>query len=213
VLPTDHLVAFLVTIYVLIVIPGPSVLFTISRGVALGRRAALATVLGNTSGLVAQLILVAIGLGSVLASSDAVYTVVKLIGAGYLVLLGIRSIRDRKQLAGVLSSSTVAPRSLGRTVREGFIVGFTNPKGVLIFTAVLPQFIDRSQGRYTIQLLSLGLLCAIVALLSDSTWAIASGSARAWLGRSPQRLERLSLGGGISLIALGAGLALTGRKS
>jgi threonine/homoserine/homoserine lactone efflux protein len=213
VLPTDHLAAFLLTIYVLIVIPGPSVLFTISRGVALGRRAALATVLGNTSGLVAQLLLVAVGLGAILARSDAVYTVVKLIGAAYLVLLGIRSIRERKQLAGALTPGAVAPRSLGRTIREGFMVGFTNPKGVLIFTAVLPQFIDRSHGHYAVQLLSLGLICALVALLSDSTWALASGTARAWLGRSPERLERLSVAGGLSLIALGAGLALTGRKS
>jgi threonine/homoserine/homoserine lactone efflux protein len=212
VLPTNHLAAFLLTIYVLIVIPGPSVLFTISRGVSLGRRAALATVLGNTSGLVAQLVLVAVGLGAVLARSDTVYTVLKLIGAGYLVILGIRSIRERKQLAGALTATSLAPRSLGRTIREGFIVGVTNPKGLLIFTAVLPAFIDRSQGHYTLQLLSLGLLCAVVALFSDSTWAIASGTARNWLGRSPERLERLSAGGGICLIALGAGLALTGRK-
>ena len=212
-LPTDHLAAFLLTIYILIVIPGPSVLFTISRGVALGRRAALATVLGNTSGLVAQLLLVAVGLGAILARSEAVYTVVKLVGAAYLVLLGIRSIRERKHLAGVLTSGTVAPRSLGRTIREGFVVGVTNPKGVLIFTAVLPQFIDHSRGHYTVQLVSLGLLCAVVALLSDSTWALASGSARAWLGRSPERLQRLSVGGGISLIALGCGLALTGRRN
>ena len=212
-LPTDHLAAFLLTIYILIVIPGPSVLFTISRGVALGRRAALATVLGNTSGLVAQLLLVAVGLGAILARSEAVYTVVKLVGAAYLMLLGIRSIRERKHLAGVLTSGTVAPRSLGRTIREGFVVGVTNPKGVLIFTAVLPQFIDHSRGHYTVQLVSLGLLCAVVALLSDSTWALASGSARAWLGRSPERLQRLSVGGGISLIALGCGLALTGRRN
>ncbi|HXO08738.1 MAG TPA: LysE family translocator [Solirubrobacteraceae bacterium] len=211
--PTDHLAAFLLTIYILIVIPGPSVLFTISRGVALGRRAALATVLGNTSGLVAQLLLVAVGLGAILARSETVYTVVKLVGAAYLVLLGIRSIRERKHLAGVLTSGTVAPRSLGRTIREGFVVGLTNPKGVLIFTAVLPQFIDHSRGHYTLQLLSLGLLCAVIALLSDSTWALASGSARAWLGRSPERLQRLSVGGGISLIALGCGLALTGRRN
>jgi threonine/homoserine/homoserine lactone efflux protein len=213
VVPTDHLAAFLLTIYILIVIPGPSVLFTISRGVALGRRAALATVLGNTSGLVAQLLLVAVGLGAILARSETVYTVVKLVGAAYLVLLGIRSIRERKHLAGVLTSGTVAPRSLGRTIREGFVVGLTNPKGVLIFTAVLPQFIDHSRGHYTLQLLSLGLLCAVIALLSDSTWALASGSARAWLGRSPERLQRLSVGGGISLIALGCGLALTGRRN
>jgi threonine/homoserine/homoserine lactone efflux protein len=213
VLPTNHLAAFLLTIYVLIVIPGPSVLFTISRGVSLGRRAALATVLGNTSGLVVQLVLVALGLGALLARSDTVYTVLKLIGAAYLVILGIRSIRERKQLAGALTETSLAPRSLGRTIREGFIVGVTNPKGLLIFTAVLPAFIDRSRGHYTLQLLSLGLLCAVVALFSDSTWAIASGTARNWLGRSPERLERLSVGGGISLIALGAGLALTGRKN
>ncbi len=210
--PTAHLPAFLATVYVLILIPGPSVLFTISRGVALGRRAALATVLGNTSGLLVQLLLVAVGLGSLLASSDAVYTVLKLIGAAYLVLLGIRSIRERKRLSSRLRSTSVAPRSLGRTIREGFVVGVTNPKGVLIFTAVLPQFIDRSQGHYTIQLLSLGLICVLVALISDSTWAIASGTARSWLGRSPERLERLSIGGGVTLIALGAGLVLTGRK-
>lgn len=209
---TAHLPAFLATVYVLILIPGPSVLFTISRGVALGRRAALATVLGNTSGLLLQLVLVAVGLGSLLASSETVYTVLKLIGAAYLVVLGVRSIRERKRLANVLRSNSVAPRGLGQTIREGFVVGATNPKGLLIFTAVLPQFIDRSQGHYTIQLLSLGLICALVALISDSTWALASGSARSWLGRSPERLERLSIGGGVSLIALGAGLALTGRK-
>ncbi|HEY3729346.1 MAG TPA: LysE family translocator [Solirubrobacteraceae bacterium] len=212
-LPTARLPAFLLTVYVLIVIPGPSVLFTISRGVALGRRAALATVVGNTSGLVFQLMLVVIGIGSILASSDTVFTVLKLIGAAYLILLGARNIRDRKELAGALGTVGVAPRSLTRILREGFVVGATNPKGLIIFTAVLPQFIDRSQGHPTLQLASLGLLCAVVALLSDGTWAIASGTARQWLGRSPRRLEMLSAGGGVTLIALGAGLALTGRKN
>ncbi len=211
-LPTDHLLAFLVTVYVLILIPGPSVLFVVSRGVALGRRAALATVVGNATGLALQLALVAGGLGSILARSDAVYTTVKLIGAAYLVVLGIRSIRNRRELAGALTTTSLAPRSLTRTIREGFLVGATNPKGVIIFTAVLPQFIDRSRGHATLQLISLGLICVLVALLSDGAWAIASGSARRWLGSSPRRLERLSAGGGLTLIALGAGLALTGRK-
>jgi threonine/homoserine/homoserine lactone efflux protein len=213
VLPTDRLPAFLLTVYVLIVIPGPSVLFTISRGVALGRRAALATVLGNTSGLLFQLALVVLGIGSILASSDTVFTVLKLVGAAYLIFLGVRNIRDRKALAGALGTAGVAPRSLTRILREGFVVGATNPKGLIIFTAVLPQFIDRSQGHQTLQLATLGLLCAVVALLSDGTWAIASGTARQWLGRSPRRLEMMSAGGGVTLIALGAGLALTGRKS
>jgi threonine/homoserine/homoserine lactone efflux protein len=211
VLPSDHLLAFLLTVYVLILIPGPSVLFVVSRGVALGRRAALATVVGNAAGLTLQLALVAVGVGSILARSDAVYTTVKLIGAVYLVVLGVRSIRDRKALADALTSAA-PPRGLARTIREGFLVGATNPKGVLIFTAVLPQFIDRSRGHGTLQLISLGLICVLVALLSDGAWAVASGTARNWLGSSPRRLERLSAGGGLTLIALGAGLALTGRK-
>jgi threonine/homoserine/homoserine lactone efflux protein len=211
VLPSDHLLAFLLTVYVLILIPGPSVLFVVSRGVALGRRAALATVVGNAAGLTLQLALVAVGVGSILARSDAVYTTVKLIGAVYLVVLGVRSIRDRKALADALTSAA-APRGLARTIREGFLVGATNPKGVLIFTAVLPQFIDRSRGHATLQLISLGLICVLVALLSDGAWAVASGTARKWLGSSPRRLERLSAGGGLMLIALGAELALTGRK-
>lgn len=212
-LPSGHLLPFLVTVYVLIVIPGPSVLFVISRGVALGRRAALATVLGNTTGLMFQLLVVVIGLGSILASSETVFTALKLIGAAYLVTLGLRSIRDRKKLAEALAPTAPAPRNVRAIVREGFVVGATNPKGLIIFTAVLPQFIDRSSGHPTLQLATLGVICVLIALVSDGSWAIASGTARTWLGRSPARLERLSVGGGVTMIALGAGLALTGRHS
>jgi threonine/homoserine/homoserine lactone efflux protein len=100
-----------------------------------------------------------------------------------------------------------------RIIREGFFVGATNPKGVIIFTAVLPQFIVRSQGQASLQLLSLGMICILVALLSDGAWAIASGTARQWLGRSSRRLEMLSAAGGLMLVGLGVGLALTGRKN
>jgi threonine/homoserine/homoserine lactone efflux protein len=211
---TGHLTAFLLTVYVLILIPGPSVLFTVSRGVALGRRAALATVAGNTAGLAAQLGLVVVGLGAVLARSDAVYTTLKLIGAAYLVFLGIRTIRERGRLSIDLASAAnaAAPRSMVTIVREGMTVGFTNPKGLIIFTAVVPDFIDRSQGHASLQLLSLGLIVVVVALLSDSSWAIASGSVRTWLGRSPRRLSRMSVAGGVSMIGLGVALAVTGRR-
>jgi len=213
-LPTHHLVAFLLTVYVLILIPGPSVLFVISRGVALGRRAALATVVGNASGFALQLVLVAVGVGSLVARSDAVFTALKLLGAAYLVFLGIRNIRDRKQLAALFAPATAAePKPLLRIVREGFFVGATNPKGVIIFTAVLPQFIDRSSGHVTLQLLTLGAICIAIALVSDGTWAMVSGTARAWLGRSSRRLELMTGAGGATLIALGFGLALTSRRS
>jgi threonine/homoserine/homoserine lactone efflux protein len=83
---------------------------------------------------------------------------------------------------------------------------------VIIFTAVLPQFIDRSRGHVTLQLALLGAICIAIALLSDGAWAIASGTAREWLGRSSRRLERLTGAGGVMLIALGLGLAVTGRR-
>jgi threonine/homoserine/homoserine lactone efflux protein len=213
-LPTRHLLEFLLTVYVLIVIPGPSVLFVISRGVSLGRRAALASVLGNTGGLILQLVLVAIGIGSIVASSEAVFTTVKLVGAAYLVYLGARNILRRKSLASLFTpAAAVEPKPLRRIIREGFLVGATNPKGVLMFTAILPQFIVRSQGHVTLQLALLGSICVVIGLLSDATWAIASGSARQWFGRSPRRLERMTGAGGAMLIALGFGLAFTSRRS
>lgn len=213
-LPTQHLLAFLVTVYVLILIPGPSVLFVVSRGVSLGRRAALATVAGNTAGLALQLLLVSIGVGSLVARSDAVFTTLKWLGAAYLVFLGLRNIRDRKQLAALFGPEIRgAATPLRRIAREGFIVGATNPKGVLVFTAVIPQFVDRSQGHITLQIASLGAICVVIGFLSDTAWALASGSARDWLGRSSRRLEWMTAGGGVTLIALGLGLALTGRRN
>ncbi len=213
-LPTRHLVEFLLTVYVLILIPGPSVLFVVSRGVALGRRAALATVVGNASGFALQLFLVSIGVGSLVARSDAVFTTLKLCGAAYLVFLGVRNIRARKELARLFAPvEPVNPKPVRRIIREGFFVGATNPKGVIIFTAVLPQFIDRSQGHVTLQLALLGAICIAIALLSDGAWAIASGTAREWLGSSPERLERMTGAGGVALIALGFGLAVTTRRN
>jgi threonine/homoserine/homoserine lactone efflux protein len=213
VLPTRHLLEFLVTVYVLILIPGPSVLFVVSRGVSLGRQAALATVLGNACGFALQLALVSLGVGAIVARSDAVFTTLKLVGAAYLVLLGLRNIRDRKALGKIFGPADVAPKSLRRIVREGFIVGATNPKGIIIFTAVVPEFVDRSQGHVTVQLALLGAICIVIALLSDGAWAIASGTARQWLGSSSRRLERLTGTGGLMLIGLGVGLAVTGRRN
>jgi threonine/homoserine/homoserine lactone efflux protein len=211
-LPTRHLLEFLLTVYVVILIPGPSVLFVVSRGIALGRRAALATVLGNSSGFATQLALVSLGLGAIIARSDTVFVILKLLGAAYLVYLGVRNIRDRKALAGLLRVRESEPKPLRRIIREGYIVGVTNPKGLIIFTAILPQFIERSHGHATLQLLTLGALCIGLAFLSDGAWGLGSGTARAWLGRSPKRLERLSATGGVMLVGLGVGLAVTGRQ-
>jgi threonine/homoserine/homoserine lactone efflux protein len=206
-----HLLTYVVTIFVLIVIPGPSVLFVVSRGVALGRRAALLTVLGNTAGLALLVIVVSLGLGSIVARSLAIFTAIKLAGAAYMVFLGVRMFRDRHALARMLDAAVV-PRGTQRMLREGFIVGATNPKAVIMMTAVLPQFVDRSSGHVPLQFLLLGAISLVVGLCSDGAWAIASGTARVWLARSPRRLELIGGAGGLVLIGLGVRLAATGRK-
>jgi threonine/homoserine/homoserine lactone efflux protein len=213
-LPTRHLAAFLLTMYVLIVIPGPSVVFVVTRGVVLGRRAAMATVLGNAAGLAAQLVLVAVGVGGLIVRSASALEAVTLVGAVYLVVLGVRGVLGRGGGAG--SGTTPAPDtppvrlSPAANAREGFVVGLTNPKGLVMFIAFLPRFVDRSAGHATAQLLALGVICVALAVASDGTWAAAAGSAGRWLGRSPRPLQRLRMGGGLTLIALGIGLAVAG---
>jgi threonine/homoserine/homoserine lactone efflux protein len=211
VVSTGALLAFAVTAFALIVVPGPSVLFVISRGVALGGRAAVATVIGNAAGAYSQVVVVALGLGAIIESSAEVFTAVKLVGAAYVVFLGVQAIRHRRTLASVLDAAS-APRGTRRILREGYVVGITNPKAAVFMAAVLPQFTDPARGHVPIQLLLLGLVFVGIALVSDSIWGLAAGYTRGWLGRSPQRLEALGGLGGLVMIGLGVRLALVGRR-
>lgn len=207
---SETLLAFLVTCWVFVVVPGPSVLFVISRGVALGRKAALLTVVGNTIGVVLLVLLVALGIGAVVERSILAYEVLRLGGALYIVYLGVQAVRHRRSLATVLDVTAV--RSSRQVVREGLVVGITNPKAIVFYTAVLPQFVDRGGAPVPVQLVALGLILAVVALISDSMWAVLAGSARRWLAGRPHRLERLGGAGGLVMIGLGTRLALTGRR-
>ena len=207
----DRLLAFAAMSSLLIVIPGPSVLFVISRGVALGRRAAVATVLGNAAGAYTQVVVVALGLGTLIERSATLFTAVKLVGAMYVVFLGVQAFRHRERLASVIDAAT-APRGTRRILREGYVVGITNPKSAVFMAAVLPQFADPGLGHVPLQLLLLGLVFVAIALVSDSIWGLAAGSARVWLGRSPRRLAALGGLGGLVMIGLGVRLAVTGRQ-
>jgi threonine/homoserine/homoserine lactone efflux protein len=211
VLSTSHLLAFTVTAFVLIAIPGPSVLFTVSRAIALGRVAGVATVAGNTVGAFTQVVAVAFGIGPLVERSVALFTVVKLAGACYLVYLGAQAVRHRHTLAAALGGQ-VERKTAVRIVLDGFLVGVSNPKVIVFFAAVLPQFVDRQAGHVPVQIIVLGAIFAGVALISDSTWAIAAGTVRAWLAASPRRLALLGGTGGLTMIGIGMGLALTGRK-
>jgi threonine/homoserine/homoserine lactone efflux protein len=193
------------------VIPGPSVLFEISRSVALGRRAGLATVAGNASGEMVQ----ASG-GRDRDRLDhpalgALFTIVKVVGVGHIILLGLRAIRDRRALSKALDTSVV-PRGDRRIFLEGVIVGATNPKSLVFFAAVLPQFVVAESGLVAAQLAVLGFVFVLIALVSDSAWVFVAGTARDWFARSPRRLELVGGAGGLMMIAVGIRLAFTGRK-
>ena len=147
-----HLIAFAITALVIIVVPGPSVLFIVGRALAVGRREAFLTMLGNTAGASVMLVAVALGLGALIAASAVVLTIVKLAGAAYLIYLGVHAVRTRKSLAAALAGE-VKPGRARRVLRQGFLVGVTNAKTAVFFAAVLPQFVDKNAGPASLQIL------------------------------------------------------------
>jgi threonine/homoserine/homoserine lactone efflux protein len=208
--PASDLTAFALTALVIIVVPGPSVMFIVARALTFGRRAALLTVLGNALGEYVQVIAVAFGVGVVAERSVAALSVLKLFGAGYLVYLGVKTIRERHSLVSVLRPGE-AP-SNRRYFWQGFVVGASNPKTVIFLVAILPLFVDRVTGNIPLQILVLGAVFSAIALICDNVWGLAAGTARAWFVKSPQRLQLVGAIGGLAIVAVGVRLALTGRK-
>jgi len=199
----SRLAEYIVAAMIIILAPGPSVLFVIARAIAWGRKTAVFTVAGNVTGAFCLSVFVALGLGPVLQRSDLVYTAVQWGGGLYLMYLGIDAIRHRRiHAADMTNQGDVAPGVL-RSMRDGFWVGALNPKGVVFFAAVLPQFIDRDRGNVTAQLILLGAIFAGLAFISDGSWGLLAGTARAWLAKDSSRLEKLRATGGSIMIALG----------
>src|SRR5215472_9048285 len=204
-LPAGHLLAFTAVAFVIIVIPGPSVLFVVGRALAHGRRVALASVLGNEAGSLVAAMLVAAGVGSLVARSALVFSVIKLAGAAYLVFLGVRAIVHRRRLA--VAAQALSPRGGARAVLDGFLVGVANPKSAVFFAAVLPQFVVRSSGHVQAQMMVLALIFVAIAAVSDSVWGLVASGARAWFGRSERRLALVGGTGGLAMIGLGITVA------
>lgn len=197
---------------VLIVVPGPSVLFVVSRALSLGRSAAVATALGNAAGEFLQVLAVAAGVGLLVERSTVAFAVIRLAGATYLVFLGWRTFRHRRELLPLGEMDSISEGRL-RVVGQGMVVGASNPKTIVFFVAVLPQFVNRSAGPVAPQMMLLGLIWVGLALVSDSTWGILAARARRGLARSPGRLAALRGLGGVVTAGLGVGLALTGNRS
>ncbi|HZC42079.1 MAG TPA: LysE family translocator [Streptosporangiaceae bacterium] len=206
-----QLLAFSLTCLIVIAIPGPSVLFVVGRALAHGRRTALASVLGNVTGVQVVAVSVALGVGALVQRSALAFTVVKLAGAAYLAWLGVQAVRHRRSLGAALEAG---PGRTGgwRAVAEGFTVGVANPKAYVLFAAVLPQFADRAAGHIPLQLIILSLVSLPIGLICDSAWGLAASAVRSWFATSPKRLELVGGLGGLAMIGLGLSLALTGRK-
>jgi len=211
------LAAFSALAFVIIVIPGPSVLFIVGRALQHGRRDALLSVVGNTGGELVHAALVAAGIGAVIAASATAFVVLKLVGGGYLVYLGVQAVRHRRDglefADGAAADAAVAlpDRPLRRVLGESFTVGVTSPKTLVFVAAVLPQFVDPAAGPAWAQILLLGLLFAVIALISDGAYALAASGARTWFARSPRRLERMRAAGGVMIGSLGVVLMASRR--
>ncbi len=203
--------AFAAAAAILIVIPGPGVLFVIGRALAHGRRTALLSVAGHAAGNWVVAACVALGVGTIVERSAAVFTAVRLAGAAYLVWLGIQAFRHRHSLVSVLDRAAT-PRGGVRAAREGLVVGVTNPKAVILFAAILPQFVDRPAGHVPAQMLILSAISILIGLASDTCWGLAASTVRSWFARSPRRLGLVGGAGGLAMIGLGLTLALTGRN-
>jgi threonine/homoserine/homoserine lactone efflux protein len=196
---------FVVTCLALLAIPGPAVLYIVSRSIDQGRTAGLLSALGVTTGTLVHITAAAIGLSSLVLASTVAFDAVRYAGAAYLVFLGVRRLLTRHSDA-VLEERT--PRSLRRLYTQGLVVNLLNPKTIVFIFAFIPQFVDVNAGHVGAQIVLLGLTLAALGLMSDSLYAIVAGSIADRLrgSRAVARFERW-FGGGI-LVGLGVAAAL-----
>ncbi|MEY3165730.1 MAG: hypothetical protein RLZZ291_247 [Actinomycetota bacterium] len=188
---------------VIILAPGPSVLFIIARAIAWGRATAVATVAGNVTGAFTLSLMVAFGLGPILQRSEIAFISVQLLGGLYLIYLGVDAIKHSKiHAADMVNQGDLKPSPL-KSAKDGFWVGALNPKGLVFFAAILPQFIDKGSTNVTSQLVLMGATFAVLAFFSDGTWGLIAGTVREWMATTPVRLVTMRRIGGLVMIVLG----------
>lgn len=194
---------YLIATILIILAPGPSVLFTIARAIAWGRVAAIATVIGNAFGMFLVSVLVAFGLGPLLQSSKLFYNGVQWAGGAYLIYLGFSAIAASKMDAQGMQKTEGSKPSFFTSIKNGFWVGVLNPKSIVFFAAILPQFVDQEKNNVTAQLLLLGAIFATIALISDGSYGLLAGTVRSWLAGDVKRLIFMRRFGGVVMIGLG----------
>lgn len=201
---------FLAASLVFLIVPGPSVLYIVARSVEGGRAAGLLSMLGVQTGALVHVAFAALGISAILASSASAFSVVKLLGAAYLIWLGLRRILAHDEEDPQVN---VEPESLSRLFSQGVVVNVLNPKTALFFLAFLPQFVDPSRGAAWSQIVSLGITFVTLAACTDGLYALLGGTAGDWLKRknaSPRfRKAQRYVSGGVYL-ALGTVTAVSG---
>jgi threonine/homoserine/homoserine lactone efflux protein len=207
------LALFAVAAVTLLVIPGPAVLYIVTRSVDQGRAAGLASVCGVHVGTLVHVAAAALGLSALLMSSATAYHAVRWLGAAYLIWLGVRRLLARDEDAPATPGPGARRRGLGRIFAQGVVVNVLNPKTALFFLAFLPQFVDVSRGSVPLQVVVFGVAFVLLGLVSDGTYALLASTGAGWLRRrrGVARTSRLVSGG--VLISLGVTTALAGSRS
>lgn len=203
VIASQYLIEFILASAAIIAVPGPSVMFTIARAVSWGKATAFVTVLGNALGMFALSVLVAFGVGPLLQGSKSLLLIVQVSGGCYLMYLGYEALKHRLSDAGEMVTVMESKPSVLRNLRQGFMVGFLNPKAIVFIAAIFPQFLDPHGATASIQLLIFGVIWCVLAIVGDGLWALIVGSSRDWFATSQQRLVILRISGGLVMVTLG----------
>lgn len=209
--PISTLGVFIVAALVLVVTPGPAVLYIVGEGVGGGRRAGVVAAFGIFAGGLVHVVAAAVGISAIIAASSAAFTVLKLLGAAYLVYLGVRSFRSDWQRSGL--PQVGLPVSDRTRFGRGFVVNALNPKTAVFFVAFLPQFVDVGGASPQLQAAALGIVFVVIALASDLVYGVLAGSAGQALARSRRFLRLQRWASGLTLMGLGVTTAVLGRAS
>jgi threonine/homoserine/homoserine lactone efflux protein len=201
VIPIQNVLTFIAFALVIIAIPGPSVMFAISRALVLGKRGAVLTVVGNGIGVLVQALAVSVGLGVLIQSNDTLMHVIRLAGAGFLIYLGITAIRHRRD--GLDLTATALVPTSSHILRESILVGLANPKTIVFFSAAFPQFVVTSGTPIVWQMVELSIIFVIFGISGDAIYALSAGAARDWFASSPNRVVIMRTIGGVAMTTLG----------
>jgi threonine/homoserine/homoserine lactone efflux protein len=206
---SETLAVFSVAALLFAVVPGPAVIYVVTRSVSQGRGAGVVSALGIETGNLVHVVAATLGLSAVLASSAVAYSVVKYLGAAYLVYLGVRTLLDRHSSD---RPTTAVHRSLRHLYGQGVVVAILNPKTALFFLAFLPQFVEPGSSSVAMQVVILGVVLTAITAATDTCWALLAGTAAGWLRATPRRVQRQRIATGGIYVGLGLAAALTGDR-